>query len=145
MELVTYEPWHFEYLAMPMPQGRNLGPEVIRMYALAYSIRGEAHTIKDKGKIVGCAGVLSMWPGVAEAWTIFSKEAKENPFFIHRQTYRILRKIINKNQFRRVQAIVCSADPVSTKWIERLGFVKESVMKKFGADGSDHAMYVWSL
>jgi hypothetical protein len=144
MELVPYEPWHFEYLAMPMPQGKNMGLELVKIYAMAYYVRGRAYTIKDKGKIVGCAGVLDLWPGVGEAWTCLTDDARAKPFFLHRRTYKIIRKLIETGTYHRVQAIVCCEDAKPVQWIERLGFVKESVMKKFGADGSDHAMYVWS-
>lgn len=144
MKLVKYDPWHFEYLAMPMNFGKNMGMEIVKMYAKAYYLRGYSYSIEDKGKIIGCAGVVDMWPGVAEAWTLLSDEAKTKPFFLHRLTLRIMKNIIQTKKYRRVQAIVCWSDPVSVKWIERLGFIKESIMKQFGADGSDHAMYVWS-
>jgi len=143
MELVNYKPWHYEYLMMITSNGRLLGEDIVKMYALAYSFKGQAYTIKDNGRVVGCAGIVELWPGVGEAWTVLSKDLKGNPFFLHRKTYRIMRNLINKFKYHRLQAIVCPGDSIATKWIERLGFKKESIMKRFGADGSDHAMYVW--
>jgi hypothetical protein len=144
MNLVPYEPWHFEYLAIDTPQGKHMGLDAIKIYALVYSIRGQAYTIKDRGQIVGCAGVLDLWNGVGEAWTCLTDESRAKPFFLHRRTYKIIREIIKSKVYHRVHAIVCCTEEKPVQWIERLGFVKESVMKNYGADGSDHAMYVWS-
>jgi hypothetical protein len=145
MELIPYEPWHFEYLAVNTPQGRNMGQDFVQIYAMAYYVKGRAYTIRDKGKIVGCAGVIDLWPGVGEAWSCLTDDARAKPFFLHRKTYRIIRDLIKSGTYHRVQSIVCCTEDKPVKWIERLGFVKESIMEKFGSDGSDHALYKWVM
>ena len=144
MKVVAYEPWHFEYCANLSPGGRLLGSETTRLFGIAYQLRGAAYSIAtDPGEIVGCAGVIELWPGVGEAWTMFTQTALDKPFFIHRQTKRIIWNIIKGSSLHRCQALVPTGDQVKETWIERLGFTWESNMRKAGPDKSDQGMWVW--
>lgn len=45
------------------------------------------------------------------------------------------------NHFVRMQAIVRTDWPRSRRFVERLGFVHEGVLRKFGPDETDYCMY----
>jgi hypothetical protein len=143
MELVEYQPWHYEYLVGTTTQGILMGSEIIQMFGAAYYIKGDTFSAKHNNKLIGCAGIIEMWPGVAEAWAALTDDIRMCPFFLHRKTYRIMKELINRNKYHRLQANISLDNATAIKWIERLGFSYESTMKRFGADGSDHAMYVW--
>src|SRR5512146_83695 len=104
IELHRYEPWHYEYLAPMVDPGADLG--IVKLFAKMYGERGNAYTIKLDGFIVGVAGVMKMWEGVAEAWTLFSSDARAHASLLHSRTKAILNTIIANNNFHRVQAIV---------------------------------------
>jgi hypothetical protein len=142
MILVPYQPWHYESLLSDTSLYPVLGRESVEMLAMAYSMRGMSFSVKDNGKIVGAGGILELWPGVGEAWSVFSKRLKCKPFFLHRRASRILADMIKMRQYHRIQAVIDESDYYAVSWARRLGFRWESVMKKFGADGKDYAMYV---
>jgi hypothetical protein len=144
MKLVPYEPWHYEYLAAVSPNARYMGMENIRLYSVAFSYQGWAITIMHEGEVVGAAGVVRLWHGVGEAWTLFTELMHKYPLFIHKNALRLIRETIISDMYHRIQSTVCLRDPRAVRWIERLGFQKESIMQRFGADGSDYGMYVWS-
>lgn len=136
-----YEPWHYEYLAGLV--GSPLDPQVVRFFAEMYRQRGDAYTIRQDGNLIGCAGVLEMWPGVAEAWTLLTDEAKAAPFWLHTRTKSFLLDIIRDRKYHRVQAIIKKDDPAAIRWIECLGFTWEADLKRFNPDQTDACMYVF--
>ena len=142
MKIISYEPWHYEYLSGRTFTTLRIGADAAKIYAMAYYLRGTAVSIKKGDKIVGCAGVFEMWDGVGEAWSMFTDELRQCPYFLHRKTIKILNNMIESRKFHRVQSIVLSCDPVALKWIEHLGFKMENTMRQFGSDKSDHYMYV---
>jgi hypothetical protein len=142
VRIVPYEPWHYEYLAGKTFTTLKIGSEAIRLFSLAYDLRGVAVTIQDGNQVIGCAGIMELWPGVGEAWSMFTDEIRGHPFYLHSRTKKIMADMISSRNYHRVQATVLSTDPVAIKWIERLGFQKECNMKQFGSDKSDHFLYV---
>ena len=115
MEFVPYQPWHYEYLTIPTLQGQHMGKELVQMYAAAYAIRGDSFTVKEKGQIIACGGVVSLWPGVGEAWTILSDTIKASPFFLHRKTFKVLLGLIRDRKYHRVQSIIWCCDSVAIR------------------------------
>ena len=145
IELVRYEPWHYEYLAERAGAEAYMGPGVVKFFSEAYLNMGMSYTISDNGNLLGCAGVVEMFKGVAEAWTMLSPEVKQAPMFLHRRTKRILHNIIEFKKFHRVQAVVNLTDERALQWIYALGFEMESRMKGFNPDGSDSGMFVYPI
>ena len=138
MKLVPYEPWMYELCAFEY----LMDAETIKIFSIAYSLRGTSYGIEHDGCIVGCAGIYELWPGVAEAWTLFSQEAKNHPYFIHKMTKRIVHNAAKEKPYHRIHAVVRKNDPIAIRWAERLGFEYESTMKRYGADMGDFDMMV---
>lgn len=141
MDLKPFQPWHFEYLNGVDPDGME--HDVARLYASNYANYGYAFTVIDGGEIVGCAGVVVMWKGVAEVWALFSKQAKlANPWFLHRKSKLILDNILRDHEFHRVQAIVNLTDEQALQWIYALGFDLECIMRKYNSNQSDSGVFI---
>ena len=102
-------------------------------------LNGVAFTTVFDGRIVACAGIEQMWEGVGQAWALcvndigkihMSPRANRDKFF------EIARP------FRRVQAPLRADLPAGIKFAEYMGFIQESVMKRYNPDGTDALMYV---
>jgi hypothetical protein len=143
IEIIAYEPWHYEYVAGTTPTAVTYGWDTIQLFAVAYSLRGQAYSARENGKIIGCAGFFELWPGVAEAWSMLSPEVK-NPFFLHRTALRMKRQFCTDHNIHRMQAFVLEGGETEERWIRRLGFTdKECVLKEFSPDKGDMGLYVW--
>jgi len=102
------------------------------------TIEGEAHAAWYDGQVVGVGGVKAMWPGVGEAWVLFSKDVRNCRFGIYRATKRILSQY---DSYQRIQASARVDAPIAAKMLEKLGFEMEGKMRKYSIDGTDHYMY----
>jgi RimJ/RimL family protein N-acetyltransferase len=103
--------------------------------------RGPAYSGIEDGKVIGSAGLMILWPGVAQAWILFSTDVENMKKFVYEIVSKYLVTIFCEHELRRVQAH-CKADhPMAVKFLEQMGFTRECLMRKYGIDGSDHYLY----
>lgn len=102
-----------------------------------------AYTAFDDDKILGCAGIYAFWQGVGEAWAWVDSELTEkHKGWFHKTVKKVLYEIIEQYNFKRVQCVVEKSYAMGIKWIENLGFTKESEMPLFGPRGETYVRYV---
>jgi hypothetical protein len=106
-----------------------------------YASRGVGYTGFVGDAIAGCAGVVTYWPGVGEAWAVLTDVGRAHPLFVHRSVSRGLREIVASSRLRRVQADVVADFAIGRRWVECLGFEFESLMRRYGPNGEDFARY----
>ncbi len=94
------------------------------------------------GRILGAAGMTQIAPWVADFWLIPSPWVKDFPLAFHRVVLGKFKELLSQTRARRIQGVVDPRFPERVRWIERMGFVKESTMRSFGADGEDMDLYV---
>lgn len=136
MHLVKYSPAHIREMDIV----NEPWTERSDIYA-SYGLSGPAYTSFDDGKPVFSAGVAIPWKGFGEAWMLMSKDAHKYPLSVYRHVRNMLNAIIEDNNLHRVQATIADGQPYLVKWIERLGFKREGLLRKFGPDGSDFILY----
>lgn len=103
--------------------------------------RGLCRTITTRsGKKLGVMGGLPMVPGVCEVFIFATKHQHEYPVEFARVVKSELRRL--KKGFRRVQALAPD-EADSHRWLTWLGFEREGVLKCYGADGEDLA--IWGM
>ena len=142
MRLVPYEPIHYVYLASQSGVRGILSKGTLELVAHFHFMQGIGYTALDQGAIVGCAGIVKLWPGVGEAWTVLSPAVKQRPFFLHRKVLTMLRGLIKLKEYHRVHASVNLADPIAIEWVTRLGFKQEAVLRKFSTAQEDYGVFV---
>ena len=112
-------------------------------YLAKITIHNAAYTGFYFGKPVVSFGLLNMFPGVAEAWLIPSKELNNIkvalPF--HRATKAFFDNAFHLFNLRRIECTVDVTNKDALKWIETMLFTKDGIKQKFGPDGHDYAMY----
>ena len=107
--------------------------------ARQWETAGPAFTLLIDGKVEACGGIIMIDETFGECWVFIP--------FVNRGTvvYRnILRKfeeLIEDHKFRRLQSLVVEGFENAEKLIDRLGFVYEGTMKKFGANGENMKLY----
>jgi len=108
----------FKNFTDPEQAGRNL-------------LKGPGFTGLMDGEIIASGGVVILWKGVGEAWVVSSPLVEKYPLIFAKTIARKLREIIRESGLVRVQTMVDAEHIVSQRWIERMGFVQEGLMRKY--------------
>ena len=107
-----------------------------------YPKAGPAITlINDQLEPVASAGMACLWPGVGEFWMIPSVLVSRHKVSVVREAKRFLADCLERFNLHRAQATIREKDGIALGWIERLGFEREGLMRKFGSDGENYFMY----
>lgn len=97
----------------------------------------------SEGKLIGAAGIGMLWPNTGVAWTILSDEIKErHKKSLHKHVLRLFPAIVEKMGLERVQTAAVANGTTECAWLERLGFTRESLMRKY-LYGEDYVQYSW--
>lgn len=134
--VVPFEPWHY------LEAVQGLYPWLDHAKAAdAYRQAGPAFTLFIEEAIAACAGVCTVWRR-GDAWAIVTDVGRAHPMIVHRTVKRRLAQIIDEYRLIRVQADVVRTFYAGRAWAHRLGFDKESTLRKFGPQGEDFIRYV---
>lgn len=93
------------------------------------------------GKVVGIGGIVVFWEGVAEGWLILSKDILNQKTDSYRCIKEMMSIVIKKFYLRRLQITVRTDYQRGIKMVERLGFVREGLMKFYCPDKCDAYVY----
>ncbi len=93
------------------------------------------------GKLIGCGGIINIWPGLAEAWLALTPFAKAHVSFLYRQSLRFLPWARSTYTLRRIQTTVQADWVEALRFIERLGFVRVALLEQYGPNGEAHFLY----
>ena len=141
MQIIPFEPPHLRAVAPQCAQAEHATyVETLELAALVQP--GAAFTAKNGEAVLGCAGVVPLWPGVGQAWAMFSDELLARPITLTRSTQRALGRIAAAHDMRRIQATVRDGHGAGARWLSFLGFELEGLLVNYGPGGSgDYWMY----
>jgi ribosomal protein S18 acetylase RimI-like enzyme len=109
--------------------------------ALNRERNGQCITGLVDGRIVGVGGLDEMWTGVGEVWMYLAHDTDAYP----KLTYKIIRdgikKLIEDNDFWRVQAWGRVDFDKAHTLFKHLGFKPEGIAKKYTPDKVDAILY----
>lgn len=92
--------------------------------------------------IVACvAGIDVLWEGVANVWMMLTPEINNDVKQGYLCIRKGLKKIIEENKLRRIQAYGRTDFPECHVLFEHLGFKVEGIARKYTPDGVDVIMY----
>ncbi len=92
-------------------------------------------------RILACAGVSLLWPGVGEGWLMLSSEGAREVRAIYAVSRALVDRWIKVCNLRRLQCAVRADQPRSIRFAEWLGFQREGLMRCYGPGAVDHYMY----
>tara|TARA_Y100000593_G_scaffold83341_1_gene156960 strand:- start:1443 stop:1943 length:501 start_codon:yes stop_codon:yes gene_type:complete len=142
-KLVPFQPFHMKliqrnefdiYIEKIMPNWND--------YLLSYANNGLTFTGLVDGKVYAIFGlILYPIPGLAEAWLVSDKDLGRETVAFQRAITRFFPFIAKKKQLRRIQVIIRTSHVRFLRWIKRVGFVEEGVMRNYAPDGSSFTLF----
>lgn len=100
-----------------------------------------AWTLEHNNEIIGSAGFVMYWPGVAEGWAIITDLIFKYPYTAHKLFKKMIAGIEKQYEIHRLQTLCLENFERSQRWLERLGFKYEGKMEKFGPNGETYLRY----
>ncbi len=143
MIIQPFTPEHLDHLDIRSFEAKEL--EFAEDIRRSIVVLPDCFTGIEAGQVVAIAGIYVIWPGVADAFVISTPLVEKYPKAFHRAILRGLLHLCQKRHIRRLQTAVHVDHKVSRKWIKRLGFRPEGLMRAYGPDGSDYIRYarIW--
>jgi len=102
---------------------------------------GHAYTGVLAGKPMCSFGIFLLWPGVAEMWLIPDANLTTVALPFHRATKEFIDICMDELHLVRLQVTVHTLNGPADKWIKRLHFNEEGILRRFGPEGADYRMY----
>lgn len=98
-----------------------------------------AYSYYDGDQIIGIVGGSKINDNTCEMFIILDECSTQYVREVYHYTYQVLNDL--QQHFKRIQAVVRTDWSKAVHFLERLGFKKECLMKKFGSDGSNYHLY----
>lgn len=139
-QIIGFKPEHLFEIDVRWPEAIEFGAMNNR-HAVAQmcSVSGPAYTmLNDDRKPIASAGMAIIWRGVADGWAFTSNEIIDYRFAFHRAFVELLDMTQKLNSIRRIQTVVHEGNDASFRWLNRLGFENEGIMKSYGPDGANY-------
>jgi len=141
--VVEFKSFILDYMALGQTDQNNL--EFIphyREYLDAASEQGLGYAVLDNGKPIVCFGLSEIWPHVAECWLIPDVDMiKKWRLKFHKGSLNFMIKTAKNLNLHRIHVTVDKDNPVALKWIRRMKFEPEGILKKYSYDKRDMVMY----
>ena len=142
---VPFEPIHLEMMrARPMDRSFVDGQAAAAggMERLAERLaEGRSIALLLGDRVLALGGVQPVLPHVGEAWMFAAQGVGRYPIALHKAACRLYDGVLDQGRVTRLQCLVPLAFPEAVRWIERLNFHREAVLKGIAPDGSDMAVY----
>jgi hypothetical protein len=132
LDAAVYRPDHAEYVLALGAWNVGVEDSLVRN-------GGVALTLGDT--VLAMAGAVFFWNGVGSIWMRTCVGAEQFPLAVVKATREFVRIIDTAFKPRRLQAHVRADSGVNRRFIERFGFREECVMRGFGPEGADYALY----
>lgn len=113
-----------------------MGPDA---RALAkYYAEGPAYTMEYDGIILLCAGVITIWPGMGEAWFRGTDQIYQHKEAVLGACIKYFKFIKEATPFRRIQAAVHEDWETALRFAKRMGMKEEGRMPFYGMKGEHY-------
>lgn len=100
----------------------------------------DARTIMAGDKVLSCGGVIELWPGRGEVWTMLDRDCGRWMKSIHSITTAFLDE--HNNRYPRLETGCEIEWPQAHRWLKMLGFEHERTARKYMPSGRDLDIYV---
>jgi len=135
---VPFEEWHLDWIELQNSQ-LALSPILTHQYGRSLQCAGPAYTAFAGMIVVACAGIVELWPGRSQVWSLLSKEMPQYKKSVH----RAVKAFLVNYHVRRLECVVDPRSQAAIRWAKKLGFTKEEgVMEKYTPHGEDQLLLV---
>jgi hypothetical protein len=121
-------------------RANEVNPEILQGY---FSRSIYSYILLVDNAPSGAFGIVPLWQGVCECWFMSSPALDRYPLFLVKN-FRKLTDELLKNGMHRVQILVHNTRSLN-RWAQSLGFTYEGVLRRYGIDKKDNAIYskIW--
>lgn len=102
---------------------------------------GVGYSVFDNHRLIFCGGFIPYWEGAGEVWIICDVCVKHYIRELYFYTKLYLDRIIDRYKLHRVQSSVMVDYCAGHRFLERMGFKKEGLMRKYDWQGKDYYLY----
>ncbi len=135
-----FQPAHLDSIELQPAQAWLRGFAIDPAAFAAAAVPGLAWSGVVGGTIVGAAGVLSLWPGRAQAWAWLAAIPPRHWTAIVRRMRAVL-DTAGAQGFHRIEATVLRDFGPGCRLVRLLGFETEGLMRAYAPDGRDAFLY----
>lgn len=140
IEKVPFKAEHLDLFDGKIGEEWLLADFDIKQLVSEFARRGSMFSFFADGKLFAIAGLMGMWRGVGEVWAAFAPGGERHIKIVHRTAKEVIEAALN-NGFWRIQTNAIAGFDKGIRWIERLGFVSEGVMRRYAPNGKDMIRY----
>jgi hypothetical protein len=138
VRFIPFRPDHIKWMELDDPGMISAARAVnLEDFLKVQAHIGSAITALVDGSPVAAFGCVSLWPGVAEMWSILSPQARQHPIHLTRVAKSFVDIAAQSLRLQRLQMTVRCDDLRAVRWALALGFSIEGAMPKYLVDGSD--------
>lgn len=101
------------------------GVQSVPALMIEQSTRGPAFTAEIDGEVLGCGGVVVMWPGVGACWMTLAEDIGKHGLWLSKVTMEFLNKTTRDLSLHRLEAMALHECIRNQKWLELCGFRRE--------------------
>ena len=135
--MVKFRPWHLKMLTLRPEDGE---PDLDSLGDIFFG-GGPAYTCVNKTDILFCAGIVLIMPGVGEAWSFCDIAVRKHPRDVLHYQKKYLLKEMEIRKLHRVQAHCLTSWKTAYRFLERIGFQCEGLIRKYDPEGRDYYLY----
>lgn len=121
--------------------GEQCDPE----QTISHASHGPSFTAEHDGKILGCGGVVVVWPGMGACWMMLAEDIGTHGIWLSKVTIDFMRKVKRDLKLHRLEACAVHESIRNQKWLELCGFTREDhgIARKYLADQRSIVRYEW--
>lgn len=138
---LPFVPDHFDFLDIDQPEITVLAKgEMLKYMVASQATMGTAVTAFIYNRPVAVFGVVNIWKGVGEMWSLFDHAARNYPPTMLRGG-RVFSDIAMRYlHLHRLQITVRTDDKRALRYAKAIGFETEAIMRMFGPDKVDYLL-----
>jgi hypothetical protein len=135
--VVPFQPWHAIWLTLQRSQ-QDLASTLTLEYGHSLRLSGPCYTAFAGGTVIACAGVVEIWKGRAQVWSLLSDQ-----FPVYRKAiHKAVKTFLRDYRMRRLECVIDPNNPAARRWAEHLGFEFEGYMYGYTPNGETQMMLV---
>lgn len=133
MNIVAFKAAHLQALELQEAQAYLSSEIATPEHGAMIESAGQSFSAVVGDKVIACSGTAEVWAGRAVAWALISKDAGRHMVGIHKAVAGYL----SAAKYRRIEAWVDEGFEPGMRWLEMLGFIRETPMpmRGFRPDG----------
>ena len=141
MYFLPFVPEHFDHLDINQPEVTVLAKgDRLKFMAANQAAMGMAVTWFMYNRPVAVFGIVNIWNGVGELWSMFDNQARSFHVTMVRGGRTFCDIAMRYLHLHRLQITVRTDDIRAMRYAKSVGFKTESTMQKFGPDQVDYLL-----